>query len=82
MDLRFGWQLRLLGLRGFNGLSYLLLPVAGWSCSYLSPKASIAEHEELYHYLMTENHREGRYTDFNTEIAASQDTEYRLRPLR
>ncbi|OEH77053.1 hypothetical protein cyc_08374 [Cyclospora cayetanensis] len=59
-----------------------LYSVAPYNCSYLSPKATIAEHEELYHYLMTENHREGRYTDFNSEIAATHDIEYRLRPLR
>ncbi|KAL8451637.1 hypothetical protein Emed_001799 [Eimeria media] len=52
-------------------------------CSnYLSPRASVAEHEEMYHYLMTENHREGRYTDFHLEIAAAQDIEYRLRHRR
>ncbi|KAL8446792.1 hypothetical protein Emag_004553 [Eimeria magna] len=49
---------------------------------YLSPRASVAEHEELYHYLMAENHREGRYTDFHLEIAATQDIEYRLRHRR
>ncbi|KAL8275220.1 hypothetical protein Esti_000804 [Eimeria stiedai] len=59
-----------------------LYSLSPFSCSYLSPQASVAEHEELYHYLMTENHREGRYTDFHLEIAATQDVEYRLRPRR
>ncbi|KAL8428135.1 hypothetical protein Efla_005838 [Eimeria flavescens] len=59
-----------------------LYSLSPYSCSYLSPRASVAEHAELYHYLMTENHREGRYTDFHTDIAATMDKQYSLRHRR
>ncbi|KFH04551.1 putative transmembrane protein [Toxoplasma gondii MAS] len=49
---------------------------------YMSPKMSTHEMAELWHFWMTEAHREGRYTDFHSEIGCYSDIEYEDRLLR
>ncbi|PFH35424.1 hypothetical protein BESB_063110 [Besnoitia besnoiti] len=49
---------------------------------YMSPKMTTEEMAELWHYWMTESHREGRYTDFHSEIGCYSDIEYEDRNYR
>ncbi|KEP63277.1 UNVERIFIED_CONTAM: hypothetical protein HHA_297320 [Hammondia hammondi] len=49
---------------------------------YMSPKMSTHEMAEMWHFWMTEAHREGRYTDFHSEIGCYSDIEYEDRLLR
>ncbi|CBZ50162.1 conserved hypothetical protein [Neospora caninum Liverpool] len=49
---------------------------------YMSPKMTVHEMAEMWHFWMTEAHREGRYTDFHSEIGCYSDIEYEDRILR